>query len=176
MAYDVKAQDFAFSFYAKGFSKERALKEICKVYPGFSGATWDAWVIKLDWKTRRALLDVKARELDDFCSDAARAIILDLHDVQQKLLAKIKTAEEGAVDTQVIYAYNAVSKQIVDLARHHLASKDPLRVSMEALNSAIEKFLSELRELPGMGPVLQSNAGEIGRLVERIGEEFGRAA
>ncbi len=81
MAYDSQAQEFAYSFYAKGWSKPRALAEIRKVYPGLSASTWDEWVEKLDWRERRGLADAKLREFEDLVRDTARVLLLELDEV-----------------------------------------------------------------------------------------------
>lgn len=173
MAYDTKAQDFVFSFYLRGWSKERALPEIRKVYPGFSASTWDEWERKFDWKTRRALADLKRREFEELCRDTARALMLELNAIRQRLFQEIK---ENAADTQKVYAFTSVTKQIADLARQHLAQQDPQRISMEVLSRAIEKFLAGLRSIRGLEKPLEDHAAQVGKLVQEIGAEFGQEA
>ena len=170
MAYDVKAQEFAFSFFARGWSKEKSVREIRKVYPGFSGSTWDTWVEQLGWRERRAAADMKLREFEELCRNTAKALILELNEIREKLLARIR---EGGTDTQTVYAYTSTAKQLAELARQHMAAQDPRRVSMEVLMSAIERLLAGLREMAGLGEPLEKNASAIGELVTKIGEEFG---
>lgn len=170
MAYDAKAQEFAYGLYAQGLSKEKALAQIRKHYPGFSGATWDEWVAKLAWKERRAAADAKAREFDSLCQDTARALMQQLAEIKEELFTHIKAGKAG---TQEIYAFTSVTKQMADLAKTHLAKKDPMRISIELLNTAFEKFLSGLRSLPGMEKPLEQNASQIGRLLIDIAEAHG---
>jgi methyl-accepting chemotaxis protein len=170
MAYDTKAQEFAFQFYAKGISKEKALREIKKVYPGFSGSTWDEWVEKLQWRERRAAADMKLREFEILCRDTARALVLELNEIRENLLAKIR---KGDADTQTVYAFTSTAKQIADLTRQQLAAQDPRRISMEVLMQSIEKLLAGLREMAGLAKPLEANATAIGELVTQIGDEFG---
>lgn len=171
MAYDTRAQDFAFGFYAKGLSKEKALREIRKVYPGFAGSTWDSWVKSLDWEARRASLDLKRREFEELCENTAQAILLELSEIREGLLKDIRA---GKGDTQTVYAFNAVSKQIVDLAKAHLVNKDQAKVSIVILEQAIEKFLAGLRSIEGLAPALEKHASAIGKLAEQVGEEMGQ--
>jgi methyl-accepting chemotaxis protein len=171
MAYDSKAQEFAFSFYQRGWSKEKSLREIRKVYAGFSGSTWDEWEARLGWKERRAAADMKAREFEELCRDTARVLITELNEIREKLVASIR---DGKLDNQTVYAYTSTARQISDLAKQHMAGQDPRRVSMEVLQSAIEKLLAGLREMADMAKPLEANAAAIGKLVSQIGEEFGQ--
>lgn len=171
MAYDTRAQDFAFGFYAKGLSREKAVREIRKVYPGFAASTWDEWVKKLDWEARRAAADLKKREFEDLCENTAQAILLELSEIRERLLKDIRT---GKGDTQTVYAFNAISKQIIDLARAHLVTKDQAKVSIVILEQALEKFIAGLRSIDGLGPVLEKHAASIGKLAEQVGEEMGQ--
>lgn len=170
MAYDLKAQEFAFQFYAKGISKEKALREIKKVYPGFSGSTWDEWVDRLQWRERRAASDMKLREFEALCRDTARALVLELNEIREGLLKKIR---DNQGDTQTIYAFTSTAKQIAELTKQQLAAQDPRQVSMEVLMTAIEKLLAGLREMAGLAKPLEANATQIGELVTQIGDEFG---
>lgn len=170
MAYDLKAQEFVFGFYLRGWSKERAMPEIRKVYAGFSGSTWDEWERKYDWKLRRAQADSKRRDFEELCRDTARALMHELNTIRERLFNEIR---ENGSDTQKVYAFTSVTKQIADLARQHLAAQDPMRVSMEVLTRAFEKLLAGLREMEGLQKPLEANAAAIGKLVSQIGEEFG---
>jgi hypothetical protein len=170
MAYDSKAQEFAFGFYARGVSKEKALREIRRVYPGLSGSTWDSWVKTLGWEQRRAASDMKLREFEELCRDTARILITELNEIREKLMANVKA---GKCDTQTVYAYTSTARQIADLSRQHLATQDPRRISMDVLMSAIEKLLSGLREIEGLAAPLERHASAVGDLVTKIGEEFG---
>lgn len=170
MAYDAKAKELAFSYYARGYSKERALRELQKIYPGMSGSTWDAWADKGDWKTRRASLDLKAREFDELCQDTARILIAELNEIREKLIASVR---DGKVDNQTVYAYTSTARQIAELSRQHIASRDPRRIATQTLMEVIEKLLSRLRELPGLAAPLEANAKAVGEVVTGIGEEFG---
>ncbi|MFB3828945.1 MAG: hypothetical protein ACE15B_19420 [Bryobacteraceae bacterium] len=171
MAYDTKAQEFAYGFYARGWSRERSLAEIRKQYPGFSGSTWDEWVKKLDWPARRAAADAKLREFDDLCRDTARLLLMELNEIRERLVGQIRNAKEP--DTQIVYAYNSISKQIAELARTHLEDRDGQRVTMEVLRRAFDKFMEELRGIDGLARPLEANAEAIGQAVARIADEFG---
>lgn len=171
MAYDSQAQEFAYSFYAKGWSKPRALAEIRKVYPGLSASTWDEWVEKLDWRARRGLADAKLREFEDLVRDTARVLLLELDEIRKKLYEQVKG---GTPDTQTVYAYTSVVKQIADISRQHLTSRDGDRVAMDVLNNAFERLLSELREIEGLAKPLEEHAAEVGRVVAAVAEQFGR--
>ena len=173
MAYDTQAQEFVYGFYARGWSKERSLPEIRKVYPGFSGSTWDDWAKKFDWPQRRALADAKLREFDDLCRDAARSLLLELNEIRERLL---KDISEGKADTQTYYAFNSIAKQIAELARQHLAGQDPQKIALEVLMAAIEKLLTGLRSIDGLARPLEVYAKQIGQLVTEISEEFSREA
>jgi hypothetical protein len=170
MAYDVRAQEFAYGLYARGWSKERALKEIRKTYAGFGGSTWDAWVEQLGWRERRAAADLKLREFEDLCQNAAKELLLELDQIRKKLWKQI--AANGA-DSQVVYAYNAIAKQIADLARQHLANRDGGRVVLEVLNVAFERLFGELRKDDDLARVLAARSVVVGRAVEMVAEEFG---
>lgn len=171
MAYDTQAQEFAFGLYARGWSKERCLREMRKIYAGFSGSTWDEWVKKYDWPARRARLDAKRLEFEDLCRDTNRVLMAELNEIRDRLMEEIRS---GRADAQTIYAHASVSKQIAEIARRQAQERDPLRVSMETLNLAFEKFLSGLREIDGLAKPLEANAARVGELVARIGEELGR--
>jgi methyl-accepting chemotaxis protein len=161
LAYDTQAQEFVYGFYARGWSKERSLPEIRKVYPGFSGSTWDDWAKKFDWPQRRAL------------ADAARSLLLELNEIRERLLKDIR---EGKADTQTYYAFNSIAKQIAELARQHLAGQDPQKIALEVLMAAIEKLLTGLRSIDGLARPLEVYAKQIGQLVTEISEEFSREA
>jgi uroporphyrinogen-III synthase len=172
MAYDLKAQEYAYSFFARGVSKERAVREIRKVYGGFSSSTWDEWVAKLDWRERRAEADIKLREFEDLAQNTAKVLLLELDRIRQRLF---KEVEEKGPDTQAVYAYTSVAKQIADISRQHLANRDGGRLALEVLNAAFERFLTELREDPELAKILAAKATLIGRTVEKVAEEFGAA-
>ncbi len=171
MAYDTQAQEFVYGFYARGWSKERALPEIRKVYAGFSGSTWDEWVKKLDWPARRALADAKLREFDELCRDASRTLLLELNEIRERLLKDIRA---GKADTQTYYAFNSIAKQIAEMSRQHLSSQDPQKVAIEVLTTAIEKLLTGMRSIDGLAPALERHAKAIGEIVTTITEECGR--
>lgn len=173
MAYDTKAQEFVYGFFARGWSKERSMPEIRKVYPGFAGSTWDEWVKRFDWPARRATADAKLREFDDLCRDTARLLMLELNEIREKLLAQIRG---GQTDTQTVYAYNSTAKQIAALSEMHLAERDNDRIALGVLSQAFDEFVSGLRDLDGLGPALERNAGAIGELVTAVSEKYGRAA
>jgi hypothetical protein len=173
VAYDTQAQEFVYGFYARGWSKERALPEIRKVYAGFSGSTWDEWVKRYDWPQRRALADAKLRDFDDLCRTTAQTILLELNEIRERLLQEIRG---GKADTQTVYAFSSVTKQITDIAAKQLQAQDPMKVAVEVLASAFERFLRELRAVDGLGPVLERRAGDVGALVAKVTEEFGREA
>lgn len=172
MAYDTQTQEFAYGFYARGWSKDRALREIRKVYAGFSGSTWDEWVSKLDWKQRRALADAKLREFEELARNTASVLLLELEEVRRRIYDQIKNAKE--LDTQLVYSFNSVSKQMNEIARQHLASRDGDRVAMQVLNLAFERFLTELREIPAVAKVLEENAARVGQAAEKVAEQLGR--
>lgn len=172
MAYDTQAQEFAYGFYARGYSKERALREIRKCYPGLSGSTWDEWVSKLDWKQRRALADAKLRDFEELARNTASVLLLELDEVRKRLYTQIQGGKE--LDTQLVYAFNSVSKQINEIARQHLASRDDDRIATQVLNLAFERFLAELTEIPVLGEALRANAARVGQAVEKIAEQLGR--
>jgi methyl-accepting chemotaxis protein len=171
LAYDLKAQELVYGYYARGWSKERALPEIRKVYPGFAGSTWDEWVKKLDWPQRRALADAKLREFEDLCRDTTRTLLLELNEIREKLIADVR---DGKADTQTYYAFNSVAKQIAEMSRQHLASQDPQKVAVEVISQAVDRLLTGLRGIDGLERPLAVNAREIGQLVTQISEEFGR--
>lgn len=170
MAYDSKAKDLAFSFFAKGYSKEKSLREIQKIYPGLSGSTWDSWCEKGDWKVRRAALDLKAQQFDELCQDTAQVLINELNEIREKLIASVR---EGKVDNQTVYAYTSTARQIADLSRQHIANRDPRRIAAQTLMEMIEKLLSRLREIPGLTQPLEQNAKAIGEAVTQLSEEYG---
>jgi methyl-accepting chemotaxis protein len=171
LAYDTQAQEFVYGFYARGWSKERALPEIRKVYAGFAGSTWDEWIKKFDWPQRRALADAKLREFDDLCKDANRTLLLELNEIRERLLKDIR---EGKADTQTYYAYGSIAKQIAALSQQHLAAQDPQKVAIEVLAAAIEKLLLGLRGIDGLAGPLEAHAKRVGELVGEISEEFAR--
>jgi hypothetical protein len=171
VAYDSQAQEFAYSFYAKGWSKLRAVSEIRKIYPGFSGSTWDEWERKLGWRERRAVADAKLREFEDLVRDTARMLLLELDEIRKNLYLRVKG---GSADTQTVYAYTSVVKQIAEISRQHLAGRDGDRVAMDVLNAAFERLLSELRDVAGIAKPLEEHAGEVGRIVAAVAEQFGR--
>jgi len=173
VAYDSKAHEFVFDFYRRGWSKERALVEIRKVYAGFSGSTWDEWIKKFDWPRRRALADVQLREFEDLCRDTNKTLLFELDKIRNQLSAAIS---EGDIDTQTVYAYTKVAKQMAEIADQHLASGDSRRVAMGVLSLAFEKLLSGLQEVEGLAEPLKKSATAVGQLVTRISEEFGREA
>jgi hypothetical protein len=170
MAYDLKAQEYAYSFYARGMSKERALREIRKSYPGLSGSTWDEWVEKLGWRERRAEADIKLREFEDLAQNTAKVLLLELDAIRKKLAADI---EKNGAETQAVYAYTSVAKQIAELSRQHLASRDGGRLALEVLNAAFERFLTELRDDADLAKVLAAKSTLIGKAAEKVAEEFG---
>lgn len=173
MAYDAKAQEFAYGFYGRGWSKERALREIRKSYPGFSGSTWDEWVEKLDWRGRRAAADAKLREFDDLVRDSDRAMLLELDELRKNAWKAVNVEKP---DPQATYAYLRVVKAIADLCRHQLASRDGGKVVLEVLNAAFERFVTVLREDPELAELLAKKAALVGRAVEKVAEEFGAEA
>jgi uroporphyrinogen-III synthase len=170
MAYDQKAQDFAYTFYSRGVSRDRAVREIRKVYAGFSGSTWDEWEKKLAWRERRAQADVKLREFEELAQNTASVLLLELDEIRKKLLRDI--GERGA-DVQTVYAYTSVAKQISEISRQHLANRDGGRVALEVLNLAFQHFLTELREIPDLAKPLEANAAKVGKLIEKTAQEFG---
>lgn len=173
MAYDAKAQEHAYSFYARGWSKARALLEIRRVYAGFAGSTWEEWEKKLEWKERRALADAKLRDFEDTCRDTARLLLLELNHIRAGLYAQVK---DGPADTQTVYAYGSIVKQIVDLSARHLASRSEERVAMEVLNAALSSFLTGLRQIDGLCEPLEQHAEQVGALVTAAAEQFGMEA
>jgi hypothetical protein len=174
MAYDAKAHEFTYGFYARGWSKARALVEIRKVYAGFSGSTWEEWEKSDGWKERRALADAKLRDFEDTCRDTARLLLLELNHIREELYARVK--DGGAADTQTVYAYTSVVKQIADLSSKHLATRSEERVAMEVLNAAISNFLAGLRQIEGLAAALEQHADAVVALVTSVAEQFGREA
>jgi hypothetical protein len=102
VAYDTQAQEFVYGFYARGWSKERALPEIRKVYAGFSGSTWDEWVKKYDWPARRALADAKLRDFDDLYREAKKG----LNDGTLKVAAKFGVLADPTYGGLIINVIN----------------------------------------------------------------------
>lgn len=173
MAYDKKAQEFAFGFFAQGLSKEKALAAIRKEYPGFSGSTWDEWVVKLQWAERRATLDLKARDFAELCQDTAQVLMLELNEIREKLIGLIR---DGKLDSQTVYAYMSTARQMSELARQHMESQEPEQIAMATLQSAIEQLLGRLRQISELAKPLEQHASAVGKIVEEIAEEFGREA
>lgn len=170
MAYDLRAQEFAYSFYARGMSKERALREIRKSYPGLSGSTWDEWVEKLGWRERRAEADIKLREFEDIAQNTAKVLLLELDRLRKKIAEGI---EKNGPDSQAVFAYTRVVSQIADLARQHLANRDGGKLALEVLNAAFERFLTLLRDDAAVANVLAGKATLVGKAAEQVAEEFG---
>lgn len=170
MAYDAKAVDFVYSFYARGWSKAKALPEIRKVYAGFAGSTWDEWEAKNDWRQRRALADAKIREFEDTCRAINQTLLMDLEDARQRLY-KLITA--GA-DVQTYYAFAAIAKRIAELARDHFAGRDADKVATRVLNDAIELLLIEMRQIAGLARAMEDNAAAIGQAAADVAEKFGQ--
>lgn len=171
MAYDAKAQEFVYAFYLRGWSKERALPEIRKTYAGFSGSTWDTWEKQLDWKERRAASEAKLRAFEDDLQNTTRTVLLELNEVRARLYAQIKASETP--DHQTVYAFNSVAKQILLLSKQHLDSRDSDKVSLEALNRAVEALIGELQTHPELGVALRKNAPAVGEAVSKVAERFG---
>ncbi len=174
MAYDAKAQDFAYSFYARGWSRDRAVAEIRKQYAGFGKSTWDEWERKFDWKARRASAEAKVRALEEDAGDITRAMLLDLNDIRVRLVADLKAKD--APDNQAIYAIASVSKRIADLAKQAVANRDGAKVEMEVIHTAIDALLGNLQAIPGVGAVLKENAAAVGSAVAQIADRFGAQA
>lgn len=174
MAYDARAQEFAYGFYARGWSKAKALPEIQKVYPGFAGSTWDDWVTRYDWKTRRAAAEAKIREFEDTLRDTTRVVLMELNELRLRLLKALQTTD--LPDTQAVYAYTKVCQQIVQMSQQYNDSRDSSRLAMDTLDSALTKLITELREFPDVAKALEAHSGEVGREIEAICEQFGRAA
>lgn len=170
--YDETAHEFVFGFYLRGWDRDKAIPEIRKVYPGFAPKTWDAWRAKFDWAQRRALADAKARDFDRYAGEAWRELLFDLREVHQKLMADFRKSE--AADPQIAYAINSTAKQIGDIISRHGKAQDPQRVAMEILQLAMESLLTDMRMVKGLGAGLKRNAEEIGGLVQKIAEKFGR--
>jgi hypothetical protein len=169
LAYDAKAQEFAFGLYCR-MSKERALEEMRKVYPGVSGSTWDDWVNKLDWRARRAESDARLREFDTVCRDTGRVLMVELQAVKDRLLKELELVPG---DTQKVYAFTSVTKQMNDIAAKYLTSRDPRRIQTEVIADVVEKLLAGMRGMDGLGQAMQRNAVPIGQLVARLTQEFG---
>jgi len=167
MAYDSKAVDFAYSFYARGWSRAKAVPEIRKVYAGFSGSTWDAMEEKHDWKQRRALADAKIREFEDSCRDIGRTLLLELGAIRSRLYTLI---EAGTADVQTYYAFLSVAKRTNEISATHLKGRDNDRVATQVLSEAIEFFLLELRSVPAFTRVLEENAAAVGAAVSVVAE------
>lgn len=171
MAYDAKAQEFVYGFYARGWSRDRSLPEIRKVYAGFAGSTWDKWLKDLDWPARRAASDVALREFEDLCRDTTRVLVIELKTIKDALFDKVK---DGKGDTQTVYAYTSVTKQIAELTREHMADRDVDRVAIGVLNTAVEQLLTGLRGINGLAKPLEAHAAEIGDIVAAIAQQHGR--
>ncbi|HEX4135902.1 MAG TPA: hypothetical protein VHY84_14905 [Bryobacteraceae bacterium] len=171
MAYDAKAVDFVYSFYARGWSKAKALPEIRKVYAGFAGSTWDEWETKNDWRQRRALADAKLREFEDTCRAINQTLLMDLEEARKRLF---KLITEDAADNQTYYAFGAIAKRIAELAREHFAGRDADKVATRVLNDAIEFLLIEMRQIPGLALAMEENAAAIGQAAESVAEKFGQ--
>jgi hypothetical protein len=171
VAYDAKAQDFAYSFYARGWSKARALPKIREVYAGFSGSTWDEWEAKFGWRERRAAAEVKRIEFETLLNDTARVLLVELDEVRKPLYDKVRT---GTADTQTVYAYTSIVKQIADITRQQLAMRDGDRVAMETLTRAFDGLFAKLREISDLGAALERNAEAVGAAVAQVAESFGR--
>ncbi len=171
MAYDSKAQEFAYSFYARGLSREKAVREIRKVYAGFSGSTWDEWETKLGWKQRRALADAKLREFEDSCRDLNRTLLLELGEIRSGLF---KTIVDGKADAQTYYAYLRLAKQTHEISAAHFAGRDNDRVAVKVLDDAVQLLLLELRGIPGLMRPLEENAAAVGAAVAEVVEKFGQ--
>ncbi|HVW09189.1 MAG TPA: hypothetical protein VHC90_11445 [Bryobacteraceae bacterium] len=171
MAYDSKAQEFAYSFYARGLSREKAVREIRKVYAGFSGSTWDEWESKLGWKQRRALADAKLREFEDSCRDLNKTLLLELGEIRAGLY---KTIVDGKADAQTYYAYLRLAKQTHEISAAHFAGRDNDRVAVKVLDDAVQLLLLELRGIPGLMRPLEENAAAVGAAVAEVVEKFGQ--
>lgn len=171
MAYDSKAVEFVYSFYARGWSKARALPEVQKVYAGFSGSTWDDWEKRYDWKQRRALADAKIKEFEDRCRDINQTLLMEMDDARNRLYAKIK---DGTADTQAFYAFSQLAHRTAELSARYFASRDPGRIATQVVGDVIEYLLGELRSIPGLGPSLAACQAEIGRVAAAAAERFGQ--
>ena len=169
MAYDAKAIEFVYSFYARGWSKAKALPEIRKVYAGFGGSTWDEWETKNDWRQRRALADAKIVQFEDECRDIGRTLLLELNDARSRLYTKI---QGGDTDIQLYYAFVALAKRTAELSEKFFANRNPDRVASGILNDAIEHLLLGLREVPGLTRALEENAAAVGAAVSATAERF----
>ena len=171
MAYDAKAVDFVYSFYARGWSRAKALPEIQKVYAGFAGSTWDEWERKFDWKQRRALADARIREFEDKCGDINRTLLLEMDDARGRLYKKI---QDGTADQQTYYAFSQLAQRTADLSAKYFASRDPGRIATQVVGDVVEHFLSELQSVPGIRAALQAYAAEVGRIAADTAERFGQ--
>jgi hypothetical protein len=171
MAYDSKAIDFAYGYYARGWSRAKAVPEIRKVYAGFSGSTWDEWEAKHEWKQRRAMADAKLREFEDSCRDIGRTLLLELDDIRKRIYAEIQA---GNADVQTYYAFVSIAKRTHEISAAHFAARDNDRVAVQVLSEAIEYFLLELRSVPGITRALEENAAAVGNAVSAVAEKFGQ--
>jgi hypothetical protein len=173
MAYDSKAVEFVYSFYARGWSREKALPEVRKVYAGFSGSTWDEWERKYEWRERRALADAKLREFEDKCGDINRTLLLEMDDARGRLYKKIV---EGNADEQTFYAFSQLAKRTAELSANYFASRDPQQIATRVISDVIDYLLSELRALPVLDRALEQNAVAVGRIAAAAAERFGHSA
>ena len=171
MAYDQKAIDFVYSFYSRGLSKSKALPEIQKVYPGFSGSTWDSWESSYDWKQRRALADARRREFDDRVADLLPNLMMQLDEARQRLYTTIQSEK---ATTQDFYAFSQICDRIASLAKTWQQGRDPERISTRVVGEVVEFMIGELREVPGLGKAIQSNASAVSAIAAAAAERFGQ--
>jgi|SRR6185437_1001752 len=171
MAYDSKAIDFAYSFYARGMSRAKAVAEIQKVYAGFSNSTWDEWERKYEWRQRRALADAKVREFEDSCRDIGKTMLLELDGIRKRLYALI---ESGDCKTETYYAFLSVAKRTHEISATALANRDTDRVAVKVLSDAIETFLLDLRGIPALTRPLEQSSAAVSGAVAEVMEKFGQ--
>ena len=168
--YDERAREFAFGFYLRGVSRERALPEIRKQYAGFSAATWDAWEKQYDWKARRAAADERRREFEQLMQETPRLMVMDLEEARQAVMKRIRT---GDASPQLIFSLRDLSAQITEIGEKFLASKDPIRMRMDSVNAVVEGLLNELRSIEGVAEALEEKASLVGRAVETVAQQHG---
>lgn len=146
--------ELARKLYVQTRSLERVWKELKRQGYNVSKNTLKRWKAEYKFKEACRVYDEKLKQYNDIALEIEKEILLELYELRQTLKDQIK---QNPGDSQLIYSYLGVLKQIQELKRVEKVTEAAV------VDKVIDLFLTD----KVIGPVLQSRKAEVMRLLEK---------
>jgi len=167
VSYPQAAVDKCANLYARGLPHTQIEEEMRRDWPDWSRKNLygeNGWIEKYGFEDARRRYQERTKQLEQATEDATQEMLTELLQIRKSLYRDMKRpvgedGTEGAVDPQKIYAYNQVTRTLMQLLKSDSQQVEPVSVDET-------QIWQVLNSIPEVKDVIEKNKKEIIKKIE----------